>query len=540
MRPLRWLLANKWLILVLLSIAGLSTFVWQQPFGRDQGIFAYIGEGILDGHVPYRDAWDHKPPGIDFTYSLAFAVFGRQMISVHILETCSILATAYFLHRIGRNLRGQGTAVLAALVYGFGTVLLFEWWDRGQAEMFMSLPMTLSAYCLLRRVPSPWWSLFLAGLLAGIAMDFKPTAAPWFLVVFLVAMISARDRARLQKTRARWSFFLLPGITILGLVVSQVPMFSYFAVNGAVRDLYEAVVVFNTFHVQTGASLAPEDLALATLQFGERMSIVSPLAVLGGIIWLRGRDRRAGAVVLAWVGAAVLGIWMQGKFFSYHWSLVLPPLALLAAVGAVAAGSNLRHSFHIGAGAGTSPVVLTAIACLSGLAYLSVAVPAVGPKLQRDLAYLTGREQERDYLANFGHNIRGTDVYSFLAAQDTAAYLDAQTKEDDTILVWGFQALVNYLAHRRAPSRYVFDYPLTIEQPESELRQEARDTFLTDIREKRPIYIVTVTNDVNPLQAVDSQQLLNDFPEFKAVIDRDYRLEKDIADFHLYRRLPDK
>ena len=32
--------------------------------GKDSGVFLYIGDRILNGEIPYRDVWDHKPPAI--------------------------------------------------------------------------------------------------------------------------------------------------------------------------------------------------------------------------------------------------------------------------------------------------------------------------------------------------------------------------------------------------------------------------------------------------------------------------------------------
>src|SRR3954471_20807189 len=40
-----------------------------QPMGADQGLYAYVGEQILSGGLPYRDAWDQKPPAIHVTYA---------------------------------------------------------------------------------------------------------------------------------------------------------------------------------------------------------------------------------------------------------------------------------------------------------------------------------------------------------------------------------------------------------------------------------------------------------------------------------------
>ena len=40
-------------------------------YGRDQGIYAVVGEAILSGGAPYSDAWDFKPPFIFFAYAAA-------------------------------------------------------------------------------------------------------------------------------------------------------------------------------------------------------------------------------------------------------------------------------------------------------------------------------------------------------------------------------------------------------------------------------------------------------------------------------------
>jgi hypothetical protein len=40
-----------------------------QPMGADQALYAYVGDRILGGGLPYRDAWDQKPPAIHFLYA---------------------------------------------------------------------------------------------------------------------------------------------------------------------------------------------------------------------------------------------------------------------------------------------------------------------------------------------------------------------------------------------------------------------------------------------------------------------------------------
>ena len=51
-----------------------------QPAGADQGLYAYVGQRILAGEMPYRDAWDQKPPAIHYTYAVMYALFPHDAI----------------------------------------------------------------------------------------------------------------------------------------------------------------------------------------------------------------------------------------------------------------------------------------------------------------------------------------------------------------------------------------------------------------------------------------------------------------------------
>jgi hypothetical protein len=257
------------------------------------------------------------------------------------------------------------------------------------------------------------------------------------------------------------------------------------------------------------------------------MGPLTPLAAAG---FVGARRRPLLTLFLAtWLLASLVGVWSQGKFFSYHWSVVLPPLAGLAGFGLEAIWDSIRRP---GADAWLRR---GAAVFLAGIVLLPVWFDQQG-KLGRDLPLLLGMTSDRDYFAAFGHNLNDRDVYSFSAARETANYLAAHTGPNDTVLVWGFQALVNWLADRPAPTRYIFSYPLTIDRPESPLRREARETFLREFDAAKPAYVVLVAKDVNPIQPQDSVSLLDGFPALKARLANDYVKERDIAEFQVLRR----
>ncbi len=55
-------------------------------YGRDQGIYAVVGDAITRGGAPYKDAWDFKPPMIFFVYAFSRAALGAEMVTIRIVE----------------------------------------------------------------------------------------------------------------------------------------------------------------------------------------------------------------------------------------------------------------------------------------------------------------------------------------------------------------------------------------------------------------------------------------------------------------------
>src|SRR3954464_3756318 len=79
-----------------------------QPMGADQGLYAYAGERILAGGLPYRDAWGQKPPAIHYTYALMRAVWPGDG-AVGAADLLAAAAVAWLLYRLGA-VTGSSTA----------------------------------------------------------------------------------------------------------------------------------------------------------------------------------------------------------------------------------------------------------------------------------------------------------------------------------------------------------------------------------------------------------------------------------------------
>src|SRR5687768_6921895 len=93
-------------LLVVLSVAVL---VPNHPAGRDlaedTGVFFYAAQRLLDGGAPYRDIWDHKPPGVYFVDAAGLAL-GRET-GVWLVQLAFLVIAALFGFRALRRDFGE-------------------------------------------------------------------------------------------------------------------------------------------------------------------------------------------------------------------------------------------------------------------------------------------------------------------------------------------------------------------------------------------------------------------------------------------------
>ena len=75
------------------------------PLDRDEGEYAYAAWRLLEGGLPYRDAFDLKSPGIYGLYALALALFGHGVEAIRLLAAIFVAGTVLAVYALGRNRR---------------------------------------------------------------------------------------------------------------------------------------------------------------------------------------------------------------------------------------------------------------------------------------------------------------------------------------------------------------------------------------------------------------------------------------------------
>jgi hypothetical protein len=98
---------SYYILAVDIALFAALSFIWAPvslllPAGRDQGIFAWVAEVMLQGGLPYADAWEVKGPAAHFAYALALLIFGKTEFAIRAFDLVVNIAGVMAAARIGK------------------------------------------------------------------------------------------------------------------------------------------------------------------------------------------------------------------------------------------------------------------------------------------------------------------------------------------------------------------------------------------------------------------------------------------------------
>jgi hypothetical protein len=532
---MKWLFAAAAVALLLVRVPAVV-----QPAGGDQGIYAYVGQSILRGDVPYRDAWDQKPPGIHYTYAVMLGIWNSDSV-VAATDLLVAVVVALLLIPLGRRVTGTaGAGEAAALLFLMLGDPSFQrlggLWVRGQAEAFVALVVTagmIMAFAATRaasdrgRDRAAFGLSVAAGALFGLAFVYKYNAGVFLLPGLLVYLVGVpRDDALDPRNRGGRVLMRQFPAVLLGFVLVAGAVAAWFASHGALGDLYEATVVYNLRYSGETYS-GPWAMLRFLLTFPVRHARVDALWFLGGagcalLLVLASRDRRL-ALAPAFVAAACVSIAVNGsRELPQYFVQAGPGLALAAGIAGAFAWRAL------------GPLSRVALILL-----LSVGVVRVNQfdkwasSIAYDFDHLRGRTSREAYLAKFGGQ-RPNDKFSALSTKQLADRLRAQTTPQDRALVLGFTPGALVQARRQSASRFFWSRPLLVGFNEGRAGYGVRG-LLDELRRSRPAIVALQQRDW-PAEGIDSATWFSRQPSLQAWLTDGYRLDTDTGTFFIWRR----
>ncbi len=484
-----------------------------EPFGRDQGIHAYIAFALDHGHLPYRDVYNVKAPLTTGIHWLSQALFGHGMAPIRLMDLVLAGVTAAVLVGVGARLNGNARAGFAAALCFLVLYFSHGFWARAQTDGWMAMTVAFAVAAAFKaQAPAPaqaqaptqardrraWIWAAASGVLAAAAILFKVTGVV-FVVVPLAVFLRAPDAWRHAAAFAGGLAGALGGAAIA--------MFAW-GLWGPFWDIQASL----TGYVALRSSL--ETYTVQPLMDLFDLAPLVGLAACAGLVVAVTRPGRGG-VLLLWLVAAFLSGALQGKGFRYHFVPMILPLALLAgaALSAMTAWLFVRR-----AGAALTAGVL-----------LAVLVSDVPRHWRRAWPVITGA---RDQTAWWGVHFATPD-YHLADHLALAEALERQTSARDRIVLWGYDPGVLYLARRLSATRFIFTLPLAAHGAPERFRA----TFLRQMRREPPDVLIVQHGDALPHVMGHDADSAATLQAWKALRDwhaRTYRFKTSSGRFDLW------
>jgi len=461
------------------------------PMGHVAGTPAYVGQRWLDGAVPYRDAWDHRAPGLCLLSGtvvrklapvvayleqrLLRASLGSIGKRVRVTpgeaapEACRLamlvtdLVTMFLVYMLVHQWCHRTEAIVAAGVFGFfsGTILVQG--DCIEAGPPMALLVTLAMLAALRSGGVRWRWIVLSGLAAGLAVCFEALAVLY--VVLLTAWYAATDGVPEGRTRRR---MLRPVVLLAAASMPVAAFVAWFWWHGALGEFWRSAVVFNVLY---------RWLPLAPAEPAYHWWVVRELAPEQSALWLFAGGwavhafsigfRRETRLIVLWGIVALLAAMVPARPEAAAFLQTVPPMA----IGAALALTNPSEPFLKRSSSGridtrSAMLAVLAIGLVSGLVYTEYSI--------------------------FRVRASRTVLTTNRAVVHVADIVRDRTMPNHEIYVWGRYPQIYVIADRPAAHRMFYTRPLNIAPI---VRDYFGEGIFDDIEQtllrKKPPYIVS-------------------------------------------------
>src|ERR1035441_6415144 len=204
-----WIIVSIVFFLVLyVRIRLLST-----PLERDEGEYAYMGQLLLKGIIPFKEAFNMKFPGTSMMYAVIMFIFGQTTVGIHIGLLLINAGSAFLLFLLYKRWsQSNSKALIAASVFAFLAINPAVLGFAAHATHFVVF-FSLAGLVLLYRAFSQSKLLlyFLSGLMFGSAVLMKQPAI--FFVLFGIILIARQHFNKLLQTKAliKYSIVFITG-----------------------------------------------------------------------------------------------------------------------------------------------------------------------------------------------------------------------------------------------------------------------------------------------------------------------------------------
>jgi hypothetical protein len=465
------------------------------PLDRDEGIFGYAGQVILNKGLPYRDVVDQKPPVTFYLNALALLFVPPTSTGIHTFLHVYNFVTLIVLFFLAKTYTESYTAGLwVAFAYAVFSSSPAIQGFTASTEMFLLLPISMSLLFGVLAVQRRSILLSSAsGICGALAFFTKQTAA--FVLVFicmyvLASLISCVLKKDMSK---RTSVAILLGWGA-GFILVVLLIAGYYYYHKVFDEfLYWSLTHSLIYSKRMSVWDTLPRIYSISLQIvkGNFLIIAMGLAVS---LFVCFRRNLKGCFMLSFLLCSFLAT-VPGTVYNHYFAQIAPAVSLAGGWAVALCLSMIRDRM------------------LRRGAALLIAVTIVAAPIWAHSGYYYKQSRLEFSRSFFGGN-------PFPESEDLADFLAERTSKEDSIFIMGSEAQIFLLSQRQSSSSFALIYPLMSEYPRY---QEFQRKVWEEVKSGRPKYIIIVRIPVSLLW--DGKADLWIIRKTKQLTDKAYFLE---------------
>jgi 4-amino-4-deoxy-L-arabinose transferase-like glycosyltransferase len=92
------------LILLIFSFLVRFPYFFPAVLDWDESTYILMAQSVLDGHLPYTELWDNKPPFIFYIVGSFIYFFGKSIVAVRVGGTICLAVSSFFIYLIAKKI----------------------------------------------------------------------------------------------------------------------------------------------------------------------------------------------------------------------------------------------------------------------------------------------------------------------------------------------------------------------------------------------------------------------------------------------------
>lgn len=501
----RWLHTRRYLLLLVLSLA--LSAVLRLPYYRydftfvDEAWWANGANVLCQNGQLYRDVALDKNPPIFWFCALLFKLFGSNMNAMHAGVLFLVGLSSVLLFLLGTRIYSPAVGAAAALIHAAASTTYYIPRIIGMnTETLMVVFSIAAAFSfLLGLLQGRDLLFFLAGVLSSFAFLTKPVAITEAacLVLFLILAGSGGLPSRMRSAAT----------LLMGFALGLGGFIAYLWHAGILSAWWEQAILYGFRYV---GRISFDVFMVKSLRANLGFGLI--FAWLFILVWLSRRTRqehgRAYWFTAFWLASAFLGVAVGRRYYANYYIQVIPPLSLLGSLGLVYLWQARRQAGLRFVSMACATVFLISCMWFHSRTLVQWAT-LVLPQARELRLWDMGQENRR----NAG----------------VAEHLKRNTTAQDRIFVWGSKPQLFFLAGRPMATPWM-DFDVADDYPPQAAESWLQARTAAVLRRSRPRYIVDAQRSAR----------LENYPEFRSLVEQHYRLESEMAGVRLFRLRPDK